>query len=197
MIEIVASAALIASASSVSTAYALSRSKYKETLRSRVDEQISILFPCSTKSMPTFNRVVQARAKAKIRPMSRKEAALMSQHGKIVKTLAKARLGAVNERKVRAAGNVCWKILKTSRNTYWYHEMGTARSAYDSLTALEKGRMSDEYIDQMCFFIDNTFDVHANRFMDRNYKQKLNIEGFKQIFTELVEKETTVVVEKR
>lgn len=190
---LLAGTALAASTGSVGLAYRLSRKNYAESVEPLLDKQVKAMFPQSSEIMPTFKRVAKARAKAKIRPMRLKEAYLMRQYDQIVKDLAEASLGRKNERKIRAAGNVCWKLIKSAGGTYYYYDRDKSRKSYEQLTALEKGRMSDDYLQLLYRFVDTTFQVHAQQFMDKSYGQRVNLEGFGQSFRKLVARETTAV----
>lgn len=192
-----AATTLTASAGSVGAAYCLSHRKNLQAIQPQVEEQVKIMFPETSTLMPTFQRVVESRAKAKIRPMSRKEVRLMKQYTKSVHSLAEASLGHVNERNVRAAGAVCWKLLNASKSLYNPYDLRYAREVYNQMTALEKGRMSDEYgyIQHLSNFAHSVFKVHAKRFMDSSYRQRLNVAGFHDTFSTIVKNQTTAVIE--
>lgn len=192
MIEIVVSAAMIASVSSVSTAYVRSRGNYNRAMKPVIAKEIETLFPESIAIMPAFQRAVEARAKTKIRPLGRRNARLMRQYDKMVTTLAEAKRGKIKKRQILAAGKICWSIITVNKNKgYGYHSIDNAHKSYSHLVSLHKGRMPEEFIDEICNLVNLTFYVHAKQFIDPNYKNIVNLDHLRTKYQKIVDRELT------
>lgn len=172
-------------------AYTLSSNSSRLQLNSdKMSELTEIMFPHSVKLWSKFEGIAKKRAKAHINPMKYGKMLKMRQFKRISRILVKAQQGQKSRWKIFLSMKLVFSLIPNS-TMYARKKKRQLIKLHRQLFALEKGRMSAQYVELICSLADVTFATTALRFLDPTYTRVPAMDHYAERFTTMIDAEVS------
>lgn len=165
--------AIAASCAAGLTARRLSSAR-AQALEPDLSEDINQLFPMATKWMPEFERYVRVHNESGIYPVSRANRNFARQFHDISKQIVtySHHPNEINQKRIKKAMGKFWRALD---EFYWPDpDSEWTEVRYDQALKLQRGGLSDEFLNITIAMLDATFTAHMRNTITNSSKYEIS-----------------------